>query len=248
MLSATLASAGTSCWLATAVGGAPLAHPAAVCSDAPPNPAVRAELHLLARADAAALQHAVLRHFELDTPTARHPHDTELSDAVTETCRRRDVDLSVAKAMAVSDHALSSLDENTRLAASVAFRDVFLAMYTKSTLSKTAYHRAIAGFEAPLPVATCTDPDSGASIAGKPVQAEYPELAKEQGAAGTTLVQVNVDVTGNATSGRIFKSSGNTALDQSALEAAAATRYNPAMADCAKRAGSVLFRADFGAS
>jgi TonB family protein len=264
----------------TARAAGTLAHRAAACADdgwvagqissvqvdayTPPLPLVRDELRLLSHADTATLRRAVLRHFELDSPPAEHHRDTEIPNVLTATCQWRDVGLSAAKAVIESAPALDGLDENTRLAASVAYRDLFSGLYAKSKVSKAAYDRATVGFEALLPpgssrVATfpsedaatpapCAGPNSDVSIAGIPARAEYPEIAREQGAVGSTLVKVSIDVAGNAVDGNIFKSSGSAVLDQSALRAAAASHYNPAIVDCIKTPGSFLFRADFDGS
>jgi TonB family protein len=52
------------------------------------------------------------------------------------------------------------------------------------------------------------------------VQPDYPEIAKEQGAAGTAVVFATVGPKGNVISTRIDQSTGNRLLDQAALSAA----------------------------
>jgi len=80
---------------------------------------------------------------------------------------------------------------------------------------------------------------------GEPVEPDYPDIAREQGAVGTTLVKVTLDTAGNVTDASVYKSAGNAALDQAAIKAAKATAYTPDIVNCVKTAGSYLFKADF---
>ncbi len=75
--------------------------------------------------------------------------------------------------------------------------------------------------------------------------ADYPDIAREQGAVGSTAVKVTLDATGRVVDASINKSAGNAALDQSALKAARASTYQPEVVNCVKTAGSYLFRVDF---
>ena len=81
--------------------------------------------------------------------------------------------------------------------------------------------------------------------AGQAVEPDYPDIARQQGAVGTTQVKVTLDATGNPVDVSIYKSSGNAALDQSAMKAARATQYNAETQNCDKIPGSYIFRADF---
>ncbi len=80
---------------------------------------------------------------------------------------------------------------------------------------------------------------------GEPAELDYPDIAREQGAVGTTLVKVSLDVAGNVTDASVYKSAGNAALDQAAIKAAKATSYTPDIVNCVKTPGSYLFKADF---
>ena len=73
----------------------------------------------------------------------------------------------------------------------------------------------------------------------------YSDIAREQGAVGTPKVKVSPDASGNILDATIAKSAGNAALDASALAAARASTFAPAIVDCAPRAGSFYFSADF---
>jgi TonB family protein len=77
------------------------------------------------------------------------------------------------------------------------------------------------------------------------VEPDYPEMAKEQGAEGTTQVEVSLDAAGNVLSATVHKSAGNALLDQAAIAAAKASKYQPEIVNCVKTAGSYIFRADF---
>lgn len=99
----------------------------------------------------------------------------------------------------------------------------------------------------PTPKPQCAVPNADAAIKGQAVEPDYPDQAREQGAEGTVRVKVTLDASGNAVDFSVFKSSGNAALDQSAMKAARATQYTPEVVDCVKTAGSYLFDADFTA-
>ena len=111
---------------------------------------------------------------------------------------------------------------------------------------------AIAATPAPTPAPptatpkpTCPNPNEDATIKGSAVEPDYPEMAKQQGDAGTTEVKVTLDATGNPVDTSVYKSSGFAILDQAALKAARATQYNAELVNCVKTAGSYLFTADF---
>jgi protein TonB len=99
----------------------------------------------------------------------------------------------------------------------------------------------------PAPKPQCAVPNAEANIKGEAADLEYPEMAREQGAVGTTLVKVTLDANGVVTDASVYKSAGNAALDQSAIKAAKATSYTPDIVDCVKTAGSYLFKANFDA-
>jgi len=112
---------------------------------------------------------------------------------------------------------------------------------------------AVAATPAPTPVPTdtptpkpaCAVPNKDAAVKGTPADAEYPDIAKEQGAVGTTAVKVTLDANGGIQGVAVYKSSGNQALDNSALQAARATAYTPETVNCVPQAGSYLFKVDF---
>ncbi len=56
----------------------------------------------------------------------------------------------------------------------------------------------------------------------------YPELAQRAKIEGQTIVRVLLDTNGSVISAEVWKSSGNTALDESALEAARQAKFTPA--------------------
>jgi TonB family protein len=99
----------------------------------------------------------------------------------------------------------------------------------------------------PAPKPQCAVPNAEANIKGEAADLEYPDIAREQGAVGTTLVKVTLDANGNVTDTSVYKSAGNAALDQSAIKAAKATSYTPDIVDCVKTPGSYLFKANFDA-
>lgn len=57
---------------------------------------------------------------------------------------------------------------------------------------------------------------------------KYPELAKQAGIEGTTVIKMLVDIDGTVREVKILKSSGNQMLDQAALVAAKKSKFTPA--------------------
>ena len=97
----------------------------------------------------------------------------------------------------------------------------------------------------PTPKPVCANPNADAAIKGTAVEPDYPDVAREQGATGTTQVKVTLDAVGSVTEATVYKSAGNPSLDQAAVKAARATAYVPEIVNCVKTAGSYIFRADF---
>lgn len=73
----------------------------------------------------------------------------------------------------------------------------------------------------------------------------YPEMARQQGAAGRTIVRVQLDASGNVTGATLVKSSGNFSLDQSTMQAARATTYEPELTGCNAVPSTFFFAVDF---
>ncbi|GAC1543857.1 MAG: hypothetical protein NVS3B16_10880 [Vulcanimicrobiaceae bacterium] len=96
----------------------------------------------------------------------------------------------------------------------------------------------------PTPKPVCAVPNADATTT-RPVEPDYPDIARQQGAVGTANIKVSLDATGHVLDASIQKSAGNAALDQAALRAARASSFSPEIVNCVKTAGSYLFRADF---
>ena len=102
---------------------------------------------------------------------------------------------------------------------------------------------------APVPTPTprsCAQPHEDAKTVQK-AEADYPEMARQQGAVGVVTVKVQLTATGQVTGLGIYKSSGFSALDQEALKAARNSRYAAEVEECQKVAGQYLFVVDFTA-
>ena len=96
----------------------------------------------------------------------------------------------------------------------------------------------------PAPKPACANPNADATTVNT-ADAEYPEIARQQGAVGSAAIKVTLDATGHVTSVELNKSAGFPALDEAAKRAARASTYSPEVVNCVKTAGSYLFRVDF---
>jgi TonB family protein len=97
------------------------------------------------------------------------------------------------------------------------------------------------GSDGPL---ACAQPYQLAHVV-KAEQPVYPESAKFVHATGTALVRVDVLEDGSVAHTSLFRSSGNQALDVSAIKAATASSYAPALFRCNPIAGAYIFRVEF---
>ncbi|MBV9270074.1 MAG: TonB family protein [Candidatus Eremiobacteraeota bacterium] len=78
-----------------------------------------------------------------------------------------------------------------------------------------------------------------------PVTPEFPTNARYIGKVATTLVRVRLSANGEVDDASIQQSSGNTAIDDAAMQAARATLYFPKIMNCHRLPGTYLFRATF---
>ena len=90
----------------------------------------------------------------------------------------------------------------------------------------------------------CANPKADATATQK-VTPDMPEVARQMGATGTAQIKVTLDAKGNVTATSIYKSTGNRALDQAALQAAQQSKYSPDIRDCVGVAGSYLYVVTF---
>jgi TonB family protein len=141
----------------------------------------------------------------------------------------------------VDDHALSDR-ENTEL----ALLNKRLAQYVAPVSSSPARVEHATAHNPPKVVANlirCTD--SEAHVIGDSADLDYPDAAREAGAAGTTIVKLQLSSNGDVLESSIYHSSGYGELDASALASARATKYAPAYHECHPVAGTFLFKANF---
>lgn len=90
----------------------------------------------------------------------------------------------------------------------------------------------------------CTTPYASAQP-DNIAQPDFPEIARQQGAAARTIVRVSLDAGGNVTGGTVAQSSGNMALDQAAITAARHTTYEPQLERCNAVPSTFFFAVDF---
>jgi TonB family protein len=96
-----------------------------------------------------------------------------------------------------------------------------------------------------LAQATCAQPFREAQVT-KPQEPVYPPSAKALNLGIlSSVVEITVDAAGKVAAARTYKSSGNAAVDESALKAAYASSYAPKLVNCQAVAGIYLFKALF---
>lgn len=73
----------------------------------------------------------------------------------------------------------------------------------------------------------------------------YPDISRQQGAVGETIVDVELNANGVPEHLLIFQSAGNAALDRAAISAAQQSTYAFAFKRCYAVPSRFLFRAEF---
>lgn len=103
---------------------------------------------------------------------------------------------------------------------------------------------AVAATASPSPSSSCARDVVPISA----VQPDYPDSERRNAPADYSVtVRVSVDATGKVTDVQIADSSGNAAIDASAIRAARESTYESKVVDCKAVPGSYLFHADFRA-
>ena len=98
----------------------------------------------------------------------------------------------------------------------------------------------------PAAAAGCTQARIDAHVTRMaPLEFPDPMYAWEPGAAGTTLVEVQLSDTGAVQGLSVLRSSGYRSLDAQALKAASLNEYAPDVIDCHGVAGDFIFKANF---
>lgn len=77
------------------------------------------------------------------------------------------------------------------------------------------------------------------------VPPDFPPLAREMLASGTTLVKVDLAAGGALVGTSVYASSGHRALDREALAATRWSRFRPEIRDCSAVGGSYLYAVEF---
>lgn len=112
----------------------------------------------------------------------------------------------------------------------------------------TAAPRVVAPAATPAPTEAppaCRTPYQDATSPNQ-VPPDYPEAARSLGLGPVTvLVQVTISPSGSLQGAKIYQSSNNMSIDQSALSAARQSSYSPKIVACKPVEGTYLFRAQF---
>jgi TonB family protein len=105
---------------------------------------------------------------------------------------------------------------------------------------------AMCGFFAvPVSARACPEPNRDAVVT-KAQEPDYPESAKPLGLGPVSVqIEVVIDPSGHVGETRVYKSSGNQAIDDAATRAASRSSYAPKLVNCQAVAGYYVFRSDF---
>lgn len=95
----------------------------------------------------------------------------------------------------------------------------------------------------PTPRPQCAVPNKDATTI-QTVEADTPEMAKEQGITGIVEVEVDLDATGHVTGTSVIKTP-SAILNSEALKVARQSTYSPKLEDCKPVAGQYRFVVDF---
>jgi TonB family protein len=95
----------------------------------------------------------------------------------------------------------------------------------------------------PVAARACPQPNRDAEVT-RAQQPEYPQSGKRSWPV-TVQVEVTIDPSGNLIASRIYKSSGNQAIDEAALRSASGSKYASKLVNCQAVTGDYLFRVDF---
>jgi TonB family protein len=121
-------------------------------------------------------------------------------------------------------------------------RSVTLRRYTITLCTFVA----ICGFLAvPVAARACPEPNREAAVT-KAQEPDYPQSAKPLGLGPVSVeIEVVIDPTGHVGETRVYKSSGNQAIDDAATQAASRSTYAPKLVNCHGVTADYLFRSDF---
>jgi TonB family protein len=118
-------------------------------------------------------------------------------------------------------------------------------IFRRSTVTLCALAAISAFCAIPAAARTCSEPNREAVVT-KAQQPDYPQSAKPLGLGPVTAeTTVTIDPSGNIVGAHVYKSSGNQAIDDAALQAASRSKYAPKLVNCEAVTGFYLFRADF---
>jgi TonB family protein len=96
------------------------------------------------------------------------------------------------------------------------------------------------------PVRLCGDPDQEAVVTRAAAPLAPPSAGKRLFPVAV-LVIVTIAPSGNLANARIFKTSGNEAIDEAALDAARRSQFAPKYTNCKPTTGSYILREEFSA-
>jgi TonB family protein len=99
---------------------------------------------------------------------------------------------------------------------------------------------------ASLAAPACAQPFVEARAIAKDVP-RRPAIAEQQGAFGTSQIEVDLDERGQVVRASIYASSQNSVLDGAALDAALRSTYAPRIVNCRPSAGRYVYIVDFPA-
>jgi len=103
----------------------------------------------------------------------------------------------------------------------------------------------VAHLATPAGAAGCTKAFAVAAVLASPQPPDIPDDARRAGAAGVAQIHVQLDANGSIVDAAVLSSSGNSQLDQIAVNLAKSSTYSPAISGCKKVASTYTYRVRF---
>jgi len=103
----------------------------------------------------------------------------------------------------------------------------------------------VAHLATPSGASGCTKAFAVAAVSASPQPPDIPDDARRTGTAAVAQIHVQLDANGSIVDAAVLSSSGNSQLDQIAVNLAKSSTYSPAISGCKKVASTYTYRVRF---